>query len=161
MNQKKTFFRILGFESLYMMILTLTATLSALLQTAFAKYSGHYSSFIFSGTNYKYNNPMYMLGVVIYFGIAFLLYKILFEKHFKRLSDLNIPLRIVLWIVLIIWGVVMVFAEALALFVFILGLSNNLTPGFLLFLTLFGFPAVTLIYLFVMMIMYLKSAKNQ
>jgi len=75
MSQGKTFLKVLGMESLYMLLLTLSAAGAALLQSCFKAYGGEYSNIIFSGSNYRYNFFMYIIGILVYFGIVIFLYK--------------------------------------------------------------------------------------
>lgn len=150
MGQGKRFWIIIGKESLYMLAMSLIACVAALIQTIAKKYVGDYSSFIFSGSNYQYNFVLYACGLLLFVGAAILLYKLILAKDFKKIDEITIPLRIVIWLMLVIWGIVMLAAIVFVLFMCILGLSNNLLPGFCLAVTMFGWPILIVIFLVVM-----------
>ena len=145
MKQGKIFFRLIGYESLYMLLATLAACGSALLQTLFKRFAYHYSSFIFSGSNYYYNVFMYILGIVIYFSAAYFLYK-KYRERFESVTELNILLRIAAWIVFLLWGFIMMISELMVLFALVLGLTNNLIPEILLYISIIGWPIVTVVF---------------
>jgi len=161
MSQGKTFLKVLGMESLYMLLLTLSAAGAALLQSCFKAYGGEYSNIIFSGSNYRYNFFMYIIGILVYFGIVIFLYKKCFAKSFEQVAGLHILLKIITWIILAIWGVIMLFTEMMALIGVVLGLANNLLPEACLNFTVFGWPVLTLIFIGVMTVVNLKKAKSK
>ena len=147
MSSAKAFWRLMAKESLYMLLLILVSCGAALLQTVHKKYAGTYSSFIFSGTNYQYNPFMYIVGIFVFVLAAFVLYVKILGKDHSLICNLNIPLRIVTWLVLILWGIVMVLAEFLSIICFVLGLSGNLLPESTMIFTVLGWPVITLIFL--------------
>lgn len=146
MEIKNKFFKLLGYESLYMLIVTLVASGAALFQTILKKFDGTYSSFIFSGDIYKYNIFMYLLGIAIFLATVFSLYK-LWKKNFDVFAELSILLKIVVCIVLIIWGFIMFIGMFALLFFTVLGLSNDLRPDYLFIFTVVGWPIVTVLFL--------------
>ena len=60
--------KIFGAEVLYLLASTIVAGLAALLQTVGRSYEGDYSSFIWSGSEYRYNPFFYMLGLALFVG---------------------------------------------------------------------------------------------
>ncbi|MCR5109149.1 MAG: hypothetical protein K6B28_13425 [Lachnospiraceae bacterium] len=58
--------KIFGAEVLYLLASTIVAGLAALLQTVGRSYEGDYSSFIWSGSEYRYNPFFYMLGLALF-----------------------------------------------------------------------------------------------
>lgn len=60
--------KMFGAEVLYLLASTIVAGLAALLQTVGRSYEGDYSSFIWSGSEYRYNPFFYMLGLALFVG---------------------------------------------------------------------------------------------
>lgn len=134
-------------ESLYMLLLSGVACGAALVQTLFRKYVGDYSSFIFSGSNYQYNYFMYFLGAAIYFFCVVFFYKKLLAQDFKNITKIRILYRIICWIVLIFWLVMVIIAEFLGLFFLVLGMTTNLQPEAFMVFSLVGWPGITFLFL--------------
>lgn len=145
MSRAKEIFRALGIESLFMLLEIVIACIATFVQTLLKQYIDDYSGFIWSGSNYQYNYFMYFLGIVFWVGASILLYK-KFEKHIMKFSSMGLA-KIILILVLLIWGVVMCYSEFFVIFVMVLGLSNNLGPDALFILTLIGWPLITVIFL--------------
>ncbi|MCQ2531250.1 MAG: hypothetical protein MJ093_00915 [Saccharofermentans sp.] len=147
MGQKKVFGKLIAKECLFMLLLILVACVAALIQSLFKVYAGEYSSFIFSGTNYKYNRIMYVIGLFIFLAGLAGLYTKLLDKDFVKLSQLSLVQKIVSLALLVVWAFVMVVAEVMTMFSMVLGMSRNLIPEFWLYVTVFGWPVLTLVFL--------------
>ena len=147
MSSKNAFWRLLAKESLYMLLLTLIGCGAVLLQTVFKKNTGVYSGAVFSGSNYQYNPFMYILGIFIFVLAAFGLYAVIMGKDHALIVQMNIYLKLVTWAVLVLWGFVMMFAEILSLVGFVMGLTSNLLPESMMWVSVVGWPAFTLVFL--------------
>lgn len=147
MSNKKVFGKLIAFESIYMLIVIAIACACSLLQIVNKRFDSTYSSFIFSGTNYKYNYLFYFLGFVLFITISFVTYKLVFAKYFDLISQINIGFKIISWVVLVIFSALMVLCITFVLFVTVLGLSANLLPDSLFIITVVGWPVIILVFL--------------
>ncbi|MBR1773520.1 MAG: hypothetical protein IJ749_06430 [Eubacterium sp.] len=73
--------KIFGAEVLYLLASTIVAGLAALLQTVGRSYEGDYSSFIWSGSEYRYNPFFYMLGLALFVGFMIAGYIFFLKKR--------------------------------------------------------------------------------
>lgn len=112
MSNKKAFGKLIAFESIYMLIVIAIACACSLLQIVNKRFDSTYSSFIFSGTNYKYNYFFYFLGFVLFITISFVTYKLVFAKHFE-----------------LFFRVHRIYVNALCLFSITDVLSRNVSPA--------------------------------
>lgn len=156
MSQGKTFAKLLGTESIFMLFAILIAIVSSMIQFLFKKFIGEDSSFFFLENYYRYNYIMYALGMLIFFVATFLIYKKL-EKGFAHIAEISTPLKILAWAVLLIWGIVMFILEITMIFLFVTGLTDNIQPEALLYLTVIGWPTVTVLFIG---IQYIRKSRS-
>lgn len=156
MITRKKFFKLIGFECLYMLIITLVAGGATWVQTLFNRYVDSYSGVIFAGNIYQYNGWMYMMGTGIYFVFAYFLYR-RFRVWFAVIAELHTILKVMAWVVILVWGVIMCITEFCVLFISVLGLSNDLGPEMWMLFTTIGWPLVTV---FFWCVLFIKKAKK-
>lgn len=136
----------MGFIILYMLLLIPMACLCEYIQTLGKTFIGNYSSFIFSGKNFEYNYLMYFLGLVIYACSVYFIYKLL-----KKRLDIIILSRTekFLSVVFVLIGGILMFAAMIYVLFLMFGMTGNMNPEALLWITVAGWPVGTMIFLFI------------
>lgn len=99
----KSFLKLLLYESIMMMVLTIAACIAVLIQMLFGVKTGTDSSFFFSSTYYDYNLLMYILGLVIYFFVMFTIIK-KFGGKLDLIKKLGNAYKVMACIYDLIWG---------------------------------------------------------
>ena len=75
MDKTNTGLKVIGAEALYLLTSAIVAGLAALIQMIGRTYDGDYSSFIWSGSNYRYNVFFYVIGLALFVGFIIAGYK--------------------------------------------------------------------------------------
>lgn len=102
----KSFLKLLLYESIMMMVLTIAACIAVLIQMLFGVKTGTDSSFFFSSTYYDYNLLMYILGLVIYFFVMIIIIK-KFGGKLDLIKKLGNAYKVMACIYDLIWGFAM------------------------------------------------------
>lgn len=136
----------MGFLILYMVLLIPIACLCEYIQTLGKTFIGNYSSFITSGDNFEYNYLMYVVGFVIYAGAVYILYRLM-----KKRVDITVfsgAEKFGAVAVVLFFGILMFAAMIFVLFL-MFGMTSNINPEALLWITVAGWPVGTMIFLFI------------
>ena len=134
----KSFLKLLLYESIMMMVLTIAACIAVLIQMLFGVKTGTDSSFFLSSTYCDYNLLMYILGLVIYFFVM-----ITIIKKFGGKLDLIKKLgNVMACIYDLIWGFAM-FAFLGLLHFLVLGMTISYKPEILCLFSFVGLPVIT------------------
>lgn len=130
---------------LYMIILIAAACLGESVQMIGKIYVGEWSSFISSGSDFRYNYAMYIIGMVFFFGIMHVLY----ERLLKARYDIRVKYfgENIFTCIVIIIGCILMFAAMIIEVLCIFGFTNNIGPDVLFWITMAGWPIGTAIYL--------------
>uniref|UniRef100_UPI004026B9C3 hypothetical protein n=1 Tax=Eshraghiella crossota TaxID=45851 RepID=UPI004026B9C3 len=102
----KNFLKLLLYESIMMMVLTIAACIAVLIQMLFGVKTGTDSSFFFSSIYYDYNLLMYILGLVIYFFVMITIIK-KFGGKLDLIKKLGTAYKVMACIYDLIWGFAM------------------------------------------------------
>lgn len=148
---------LLGKEILFLLCVTIAAAAGALLQFVGKKYLLEDTSFMFRGTAYGYNIFMYLLGLALF--VAFVWYA--YAKHFKKTAEKFRKEGTFVKFFYILFAAVLCLAMFVALIgcdLLMLGLTDDVRPEALFYLTGFGWPVGTLI--FTIFILFYKPAKK-
>lgn len=150
-KETKSYRNFLLIESLFMLSMIVAACLSGLLQQLGKIYVRDTMGFLFWGKIYKYNTVAYLAGIFLYTGLAVFLFKKILKRHFSFLKACDIKQKILAWIVVLIWGFGMVVAHV---FMNLLtsGLKITFEPEILFYMSIFGWPVITVIILGVIII---------
>ena len=143
--------RIIGMECLYLFLMQFVALLGEFVQMIGKSYEDVNSSIIFSGTLYGYNYFSYTLGVVLYLGAGFFLYKWILKEYFFALNGYNVGFRLLAWIISLIFSLIMLWL-ILAEYFLLYGLSDSLFPRWLFLVTMFGWPIITTGFITVLLV---------
>ncbi|MBQ9609664.1 MAG: hypothetical protein IJV15_09520 [Lachnospiraceae bacterium] len=151
MSDNKDFLKFVGQECLFLLKAVFIAVVTNLIQFIGRKYEGDYSSFMFAGSNYRYNLFFYILGHVLFFAFLIVAYGRFWKNMQEEIKNYNTLHIVGLCIIALVFAfgmlVALVFCN-LAL----LGLVDNMKPEFLFDVTLFGFPIVTFAYMILIVI---------
>lgn len=142
----KNYLKLYGFECLFLLFACMIAALSCMIQCIGRNFLTDYSSFIFSGSIYKYNLVFYILGLIVFISSIFSVDKMFFRKKISFLGEPGLPRKIVWGVIAALFGVIMIIALAASLFL-ILGLNDNMRPEILSNITGFGWPIFTFLYM--------------
>ena len=147
----KNAMKILGFEALYLLLTVIVAGISALIQMIGRTYAGHYSSFIFSGSNYTYNPILYFFGLVIFIGYIFFL-----KKKITGLSEPGFLPRILFPVIAVIFSLLII-AAVVVCEVLVLGINFNMRPEAMFVLTNFGWAILCFGFMIFAEVVAIKS----
>ncbi len=130
----------------YMLLMIIVAVGCDFFQLLGKKYVGEWSSLIATGSTFKYNYIVYIIGLWLFFSVMYLLYKHVVKKKFE-VTTFNSHQKIEATIVVIVGGILML----AALFVksLVIDGNNNFTPQFFRYITVFGWPLLTTIIMLV------------
>ena len=137
----------MGIICLYMLLVIFTACLCELVQLIGKVYIGPWSSFISTGDNYRYNYVMYFVGIVLFFGLLILLYKVMLKKKLET-TELYRGDKIFA-VISVIVGCILMFVALIAVAFVALGMTDNIGPEVMFYTTMIGWPVGTMIYLLV------------
>ena len=152
----KTYLKMFGAEALYLLASVIVAGLASLLQMAGRTYEGDYSSFIWSGSEYRYNAFFYMLGMTLFVCFMIAGYRFFLKERISALGQAGIAPKIIFPVIAVIFAVLMLAAIVLVLFL-MTGLTDNMRPDWMLILTCFGWPVFTLTFMIVTEILAVKN----
>lgn len=141
-TETKQYLKIIGIESFMMVIAIIDACISCKIQFLGKGYVGPYSGSIFSGDVYRYNLLTYILEIAFYFGLFVFLYKRITEKSILQLATYNIPLKILAWVICVLWALVMFVTQVMVVFLE-LGMTDIMEPKFMIWISVIGWPVVT------------------
>lgn len=137
----------MGIICLYMLLAILAACLCELVQLIGKVYLGTWSSFISTGDSYRYNYVMYFVGLVLFFGLLILLYKVMLKKKLET-TEMYKGDKIFAVIAVIV-GCILMFVALIAVILVVFGMTDNIGPEAMFYLTWIGWPVGAMIYLLV------------
>ena len=140
--------KMFGAEVLYLLASIIVAGLSALLQTVGRSYEGDYSSFIWSGSEYRYNPFFYVLGLALFVGFMIAGYIFFLKKRIHHLNEKGIIAKIFFWGIAVIFSLLMLAAIAFSLFL-VVGMNDNMRPEWMLNMTGYGWPVFCLVFMII------------
>ncbi|MBR1528074.1 MAG: hypothetical protein IJ642_02080 [Oscillospiraceae bacterium] len=143
---RKLYLKFLGLECLYLLVTIVIACVSAMIQMIGRGYTGDYADIIFSGANYSYHFFFYILGFCIYAGYLIFSYQYFLSERIDILDTCSIKIRILYILIALLFSVLMMIALVFV-FLFILGLTDNMKPEILMNFTVFGFPLAMAVYM--------------
>ena len=159
MDRFKPGLKVIGAEALYLLTSAIVAGLAALIQMIGRTYEGDYSSFIWSGSNYRYNALFYIIGLVLFVGFMIAGYKLFLHKMIIYLSQSGIVLKILFFSIALIFSIA-VLAIIVMCYFLITGLTDNLKPEFMAQVTGLGWPIFTLVFMIVIGIRNCRKDTN-
>ena len=148
--------KILGAESIYLLASVIVAGLATLLQLVGRSYEGDYSSFIWSGSEYKYNPFFYLLGMAVFVGFMIAGYKFFLKERIKELKKSGVAPKIIFPVISVIFSILMLAAIVFVLFL-MTGLTDNMRPDWMSSLTGFGWPIFSLVFMIVAEVLAVKK----
>ena len=137
----------MGSICLYMILTILSACLCGLVQTLGKVYLGQWSSFVSNGDNFRYNYVVYFIGLVLFLASLNILYKLILKKKFESTEFYSTDKTVA--VIIVVVGCILMFAALIMGAFAVLGMTDNLGPYVLFYLTLIGWPVGTLIYMLV------------
>jgi len=153
----KDYYGMFGSEVLYLLASVIVAGLATLLQIVGRSYEGKYSSFIWSGSEYRYNDFFYILGMILFVGFMITGYKFFLKERISSLSQVGIVPKIIFSIIALFFSILMLAAIVFSLYS-MTGLTDNMRPLWMAYVTCFGWPIFSLIFMIVAEV--LAAAKN-
>lgn len=156
MNIKKDL-KIIGAEALYLLATSVVAGIAALIQIVGRTYEGDYSSFIWSGSNYKYNVFFYIIGLALFVGFMFTGYKMFLQKRISNISQSGIVVKILFPVVALVFALV-VLAIIVLIYLLITGLTDNMKPDIMFQITGFGWPIFCLVFMIVIEVLNCRKS---
>lgn len=140
--------KVIGAEAIYLLISIAVAGIAALIQIIGRTYEGDYSSFIFSGRNYRYNGLFYAIGLLLFLSFMIAGYWFFLQKRISGIGQAGAGLRVAFFIVAFIFALVTLAVLVLCYFL-VTGLNDNMKPEVLFLITWFGWPVFSLVFMVV------------
>ena len=137
----------LGWIFLYMLMMIVAAGICEFIQYLGKIYDGPWSSFVMDGDNFRFNYLSYTIGILLFLVILFFSYRFILKKKFET-NTLYRYEKIVAVILVIFLSILMV-VGLVAESILILGFTNNIGPDSMLWLTVLGWPAITMVFVLV------------
>ena len=144
----KDYFKLFGSEVLFLLASTVVAGLATLLQIVGRSHIGNYSGFIWSGNEYRYNAFFYILGMVLFVGFMILGYKFFLKERISDLSQAGIVPKIIFPLIALVFSILILAVIVFCLFL-MMGLTDNMRPLWMVYITGFGWPVFSLIFMIV------------
>lgn len=132
-------------EILFLLITVALAAVAAMIQTIGKEFSGKSSSFIFSSENFDYNAPVYLLGMLLFFGGMWVAYHFLMRKYMTALKE-DGGICVVFGILAFLFSAAMIAAHAFVLYAMV-GTGVNLKPDWMMLFTVIGWPVITFAFM--------------
>ena len=150
--------KILGFECIYSILVIVTSVVYCLIQFAGKKQIGQNTYEIFGGNDYSYNYAAYFAGLLLFGFSLWFFHEWVLKKHLSDITETGPVFKIVYVLAALFFCFVMLMVQ-IGEYLIILGLDDYIYPELLTFITIFGWPVITLIFMTVMMI--LASIKKE
>ncbi len=157
MDKTKTGLKVIGSEALYLLASAVVAGLASLIQMVGRTYEGDYSSFIWSGSNYRYNIFFYIIGLVLFAGFMIVGYKLFLQKRIQSLNKSGVVLKILFFVIALIFSLA-VLAVLVMCYFMIIGLTDNMKPDIMAQITGIGWPIFHLVFMIVIGILNCRKS---
>ena len=157
MDKTKTSLKVIGSEALYLLASAVVAGLASLIQMVGRKYEGDYSSFIWSGSNYRYNILFYIIGLVLFVGFMVAGYKLFLQKKITNLSQSGVVLKVLFFAIALIFSIAVLAVIVLCYFL-TTGLTDNMKPDIMAQITGIGWPVFHLVFMIVIGILNCRKS---
>ncbi len=142
--------KLFGYEILFMLCSIIAAAAGALLQFVGKKLLAEDTSFMFAGYAYSYNIFMYLLGIILFVLVVFFAY----TKHYKKTAEIfrkeGFFMKLFYTLLALILSVAM-FAALIGCDLLMLGLTDDMRPEALFYLTGFGWPFGMFVFMMVVL----------
>lgn len=159
-TKTKQYLKIIGIESMMMVITIINADIACLILFVGRIHVDSYSNFMFGGNAYQYNLLTYIVGIALYLGLFVSLYKKIMKKSVIQLAAYSIPLRVLAWCICLFWALVMFITLLMVVFLKI-GLSDNMEPEIMTWISIIGWPVVTVLFIGINLIRKILKNKNK
>ena len=97
-----------------------------------------------------------MLGMALFIGFMVAGYKFFLKERIIELKQSGIALKIIFSVIAVIFSILMLAAIIFCLFL-MAGLTDNMRPEWMLFMTALGWPIFTLVFLIIAEILAVKQ----
>ena len=151
MSENKNFLKFVGQESLFLLKAVFIAVVTNLIQFIGRKYEGDYSSFMFAGSNYRYNPFFYILGHALFFAFWAVAYGRFWKNMQEEIKNFKTSKIVGVCLIALAFAFTMLVALVFCNLA-LLGLVDNMKPEFLFDFTVFGWPIVTFAYMILIVI---------
>ena len=152
----KDYYKLFGSEVLYLLASAVVAGLATLLQIVGRSHIGNYSGFIWSGDEYRYNAFFYILGMALFIGFMITGYKFFLKERISDLSQVGIVPKIIFPVIAVFFSIMILAVIVFCLFL-MTGMTDNMRPLWMVYVTGFGWPVFSLI---LMIVAEVLAAKN-
>ena len=150
--------KLFGLECLYLLLMLIAACIACPIQFIGKKDTGATSGFLFANPVYQYNMIAYAAGLMLFLAFIILTYRIWVSRYLPELPETPTGLKVFMILISLVFAFLMfvgIFIETL----FILGLSGNPKPEACLYVTAFGWPVATFVYIGTLIVLHWKPRK--
>lgn len=135
----RKYLQVIGAEAAYLLAAVIVAGIASMLQMAGRTQKAVNTSFIFREERYSYNMFFYILGFVLFAGFLYAGYRFFLKERIALLWEADRATRVVFVIVALMCSFIMLVCLILCS-ALMLGMTGDMEPAGLLYLTLIGWP---------------------
>lgn len=138
--------KLIGFECLILVLANAMAAIAMYVQMLGRTFIDRTDSFIFWSDNYQYNYVAYALGWLLFLTYLIVAYIFLLKRPMIWMKNFGTGCKVLYIFLALLFCFIMIFVLVLAMF-FKLGFTENMFPENLIFVTIYGFPISTALFL--------------
>ena len=143
--------KLIGFEILYIVLVTIASIAGAAAQFLGKKKVNDFSAYADSFADYRYNPMAYLFGMFIFISALYCLYVWLLRPRITKESVKGIGIKIIYVLTALVFSFIMFMIQCFEL-VMLIGFDDNILPEAGQFITVFIWPAAVLIFTIGMMV---------
>ena len=133
--------KLIGFEILYMVLVTIASLPAAAAQFLGKRKPAEFSQVIYGGIDYRYNPVAYLFGLFIFGSALYFFFVWILKDRLTKASIKGVGFKIFYVLTALIFSFIMFLIQCAEL-VIILGFNDNILPEFGQFLTVFIWPVI-------------------
>ena len=144
-NGMKKRLKLIGFEILYIVLVTIASIAGAAAQFLGKKKVNDFSAYADSLVDYRYNPMAYLFGMFIFLSALYCLYVWLLRPRITKESVKGIGIKIIYVLTALVFSFIMFMIQCFEL-VMLIGFDDNILPESGQFITVFIWPLAVFIF---------------
>ncbi len=144
-NGMKKRLKLIGFEILYIVLVTIASIAGAAAQFLGKKKVNDFSAYADSFADYRYNPMAYLFGMFIFISALYCLYVWLLRPRINKESVKGIGIKIIYVLTALVFSFIMFMIQCFEL-VMLIGFDDNILPEAGQFITVFIWPVILFVF---------------
>ncbi len=137
--------KLIGFEILYIVLVTIASIAGAAAQFLGKKKVNDFSAYADSFADYRYNPMAYLFGMFIFISALYCLYVWLLRPRINKESVKGIGIKIIYVLTALVFSFIMFMIQCFEL-VMLIGFDDNILPEAGQFITVFIWPVILFVF---------------